>query len=73
MFRPRSRQLRRIATLLSVLGIVLLVVGGMVGWVAPPLACPASRKVYLTWASPIIRLPSSTSAATWVPILRRSP
>lgn len=50
MFRPRSRQLRRIATLLTGLGIALLVVGGMVGWLAPALNGPAFANGILTWA-----------------------
>ena len=54
MFRPRSRQLRRIATILSLLGIVLLVVGALVGWVAPLLSQSGPASAYLSWAGSII-------------------
>jgi hypothetical protein len=40
MFRPQSRQLRRVATLLTCLGLLLLVVGAVIGWLVPALDAP---------------------------------
>src|SRR5215472_15574217 len=38
MLRPRSQQLRRVANLLTYLGILLLVAGAVIGWLVPVLA-----------------------------------
>jgi hypothetical protein len=40
MFRPQSRQLRRVANLLTCLGVVLLVVGAGIGWLVPAQGAP---------------------------------
>src|SRR3974390_1726494 len=57
MFRPQSRQLRIVASLLTGIGVLLLVAGAAMGWLAPELDAQSILPAFLASAAAPVSSP----------------